>query len=101
VTPTLQKAKEEMFTCRAVNAGDKAHQIDIVILSSTGKPLETQKSVLLNPWSTTSDSTKTTNTIAYCKVSSEDSIEDILVTLCSQTTTSPSCLAVVTGQHLK
>lgn len=98
-TPTLVKANNEMFTCRAVNTGDRAHQIDLVILSSTGTLLETQKSTLLKPGYTTSDSTKTTkNTIAYCKVTSQDSDEDILVTLCSQTTTNPSCLAVVTGQ---
>jgi hypothetical protein len=34
----------------------------------------------------------------YCKVTSQDSDVDILVTLCSQSVKDPSYLAVVTGE---
>lgn len=97
-TPTLQKADTEVFTCRAVNTGKLPNDIDIVILSSKGTPLETQKSVILQPGATTSDSSKTKNTIGYCKVTAKSSPNNILVTLCSQPFTGGPCQAVVTGQ---
>jgi len=97
-TPTLQKADTEVFTCRAVNTGKLPNSIDIVILSSKGTPLETQKSVVLLPGETTSDSSKTKNTIGYCKVTAKSSPNNILVTLCSQPFTQGPCQAVVTGQ---
>ncbi|NOT56979.1 MAG: hypothetical protein HOP18_20460 [Deltaproteobacteria bacterium] len=97
-TPTLQKADTEVFTCRAVNTGKLPNAIDIVVLSSKGVPLETQKSVLLQPGETTSDSSKTKNTIGYCRVTAKTSPNNILVTLCSQPFTNGSCQAAVTGQ---
>ena len=97
-TPTLQEADTEVFTCRAVNTGKLPNDIDIVILSSKGTPLETQKSVILKPGETTSDSSKTKNTIGYCKVTAKSSPNNIMVTLCSQPFTNGSCQAVVTGQ---
>lgn len=97
-TPTLQKASTEVFTCRAVNTGKLPNAIDIVVLSSKGIPLEAQKSVILQPGETTSDSSKTTNTIGYCKVTAKSSPNNIMVTLCSQPFTNGSCQAVVTGQ---
>ena len=97
-TPTLQKADTEVFTCRAVNTGKLPNAIDIVILSSKGIPLETQKSVVLQPGETTSDSSRTRNTIGYCKVTAKSSPNNIMVTLCSQPFTNGSCQAVVTGQ---
>ena len=97
-TPTLQKADTEVFTCRAVNTGKQPNDVDIVILGSSGKPLETQKSVILQPGTTTSDITKTKNTVAYCKVTAKTSPNNILVTLCSQPFSGGPCQGAVTGE---
>lgn len=98
MTPTLQKDSLEVFTCRVVNTGKRPHGVDIVILGSKGQPLETQKTVVLEPGATTSDSSTTRNTIGYCKVTMRESPKDALVTLCTQPFTGGPCQAVVTGQ---
>lgn len=97
-TPTLQKDPSDVFTCRVVNIGKKAQSFDISILSSQGKPMESQAPALLQPGFTSSDSTNTKNTIGYCRVGVKGSANDFLVTFCSQSATSSSCNAVVTGQ---
>ena len=97
-TPTLQKDPSDLFTCRVVNIGKKSQTFDISILSSQGKSLESQAPALLQPGFTSSDSTNTKNTIGYCRVGVKGSAKDFLVTFCSQSATSSSCNAVVTGQ---
>ncbi|NOS73499.1 MAG: hypothetical protein HOP36_02925 [Methyloglobulus sp.] len=97
-TPTLQKDASEVFTCRVVNIGKNDQYFDIAILSSEGKPLETQAGAKLPSGFTSSDSAKTKNTIGYCRVGVKGSPKDLLVSLCSQSATSSSCNAVVTGQ---
>lgn len=98
-TPALQKDAEQTFTCRALNLGKSVEVVQISILSSQGKLLETQDAVKLEPGFTSSDSTTTNNSIAYCKVSVKNSPKDILVTLCSQATSKSGCQATVTGQY--
>lgn len=98
-TPALQKDAEQTFTCRALNLGKSTEVVQISILSSQGKLLESQDMVKLEPGFTSSDSTTTNNTIAYCKVSVKNSAKDILVTLCSQTKFNTACQATVTGQY--
>jgi hypothetical protein len=98
-TPTLQKDTSEVFTCRVVNVGKTAQVFDIAILSSEGKPMETQAPATLPPGFTSSDSTNTKNTIGYCRVGIKGAPKDFLVTFCAQTATSSSCKAVVTGQY--
>lgn len=97
--PTLQKDPSEVFTCRVVNIGKKPQFFDIAILSSEGKPIETQAAATLPSGFTSSDSTKTKNTIGYCRVRVKGAAKNMLVTLCSQSSTSSSCKAVVTGQY--
>lgn len=98
-TPALQKGAGEVFTCRAVNTGKHDEAVDIAILSSEGKVLETQPAVVLKSGFTTSDTATTKNTIAYCRVTVKSSPKDILVTLCSQAAASNACQALVTGQY--
>jgi hypothetical protein len=98
-TPTLQKDTSEVFTCRVVNVGKTPQVFDITILSSEGKPMETQAPAKLPVGFTSSDSTNTKNTIGYCRVGVKGAPKDFLVTFCSQTATSSSCKAVVTGQY--
>jgi hypothetical protein len=97
-TPALQKDASEVFTCRVVNVGKNDQYFDIAILSSEGKLLETQAGAKLPSGFTSSDSAKTKNTIGYCRVGVKGSPKDLLVSLCTQSATSSSCNAVVTGQ---
>jgi len=97
-TPTLQKDPAEAFTCRVVNVGKDSEAVCIVILGSTGQPLETQGPTEIKPGQTTSDSTITKNTIGYCKVTSKTSNNELRVTLCSKNTSKSACKAVVTAQ---
>ncbi len=96
-TPTLQKDPTDVFTCRVVNIGKKEQVFDINILSSQGKPMESQAPALLQPGFTSSDSTNTKNTIGYCRVGVKGSVNGVLVTFCTQSATSSACNAVVTG----
>lgn len=96
-TPTLQKDPSDVFTCRVVNIGKKAQVFDINILSSQGKPMESQAPATLEPGFTSSDSTNTKNTIGYCRVGVKGSVNEVLVTFCTQSATSSACNAVVTG----
>lgn len=98
-TPTLQKDPSEIFTCRVVNTGKQPQFFDIAILSSEGKPMETQPAATLPSGFTSSDSTNTKNTIGYCRVRVKGAAKNLLVTLCSQSSTSSTCKAVVTGQY--
>jgi hypothetical protein len=98
-TPTLQKDTSEVFTCRVLNVGKNPQVFDIAILSSEGKPMETQAPAKLPAGFTSSDSTNTKNTIGYCRVGVKGAPKDFLVTLCTQTATSSSCKAVVIGQY--